>query len=52
MRSLLIIAIICTAGVRLSDNRKDQTDEDEKSSLHKRVERIEKEQVGIQKHLL
>ena len=43
MRSLLIIAVICTAGVRLSDNRKDQSEEDEKSSLYERVERIEEE---------
>ena len=51
MRGLLIIAVICTAGVRLSDNRKDQTEEDEKSSLHKRVERIEKELRSEQKEL-
>ena len=43
MRSLLIIAIFCLAGVRLSTVRKDQIGENEKLSLHDRMERMERE---------
>merc|ERR550519_1800712 len=43
MRSLLVIAVFCLAGVRLSFAREDQTGGNEKLSLHERLERMEKE---------